>query len=196
MNKIVQNKSVNCSSCSKEVNSYQIRPAKVGSILIDCCPACYALNEAYKQFKQASLILSKLALDNVDPQTASPNIVVEPIDSNIQAAVELLKRMDGNYFAGVSKIVAGTEANYGHVNSSEPTIVHINLSRIANETKNDNSKRNVIISLAITIAHEVAHVKSFDGKNFVGNEGPSQAEENKVSNWIKANESRLQDLFK
>jgi hypothetical protein len=191
--------SQNCSSCGREVLNYQIRPTKVGSILIDCCPSCGHLNEAYKQFKQAVVILkdiNKSAQEMPNPQTASPNIIIEPIDSNIQAAVQLLKRMDGNYFAGVSKIVAGAEANYGHVSSEHPDEVNINLSRISNETKGDNSKRAIVSALAVTIAHEVAHVKSWDGKTFIGGESVALAEENKVTNWIKANESRLQDLFK
>lgn len=190
----VKVKSINCDTCGKEYLNYQIRPAKVGSVLRDCCPSCHAINDAYKNFKQAAIILAQL--NNTDPQVSGPSILIEPIDSNISAAVELLKRMDGNYFAGVKKIVAGAEANYGHVSSDHPDEVNINLSRIANETKGDNSKRAIVTALAITIAHEVSHVKSWDGKTFVGGEGVALAEENKVSNWIKANESRLQDLFK
>jgi hypothetical protein len=189
----VKAKSQNCDTCGKEYFNYQIRPTKVGSILKDCCPSCVSINDAYKNYKQAALILAQL---NTNPQTASPNIIIEPLDANIQAAVDLLKRMDGNYFSGVSKIVAGAEANYGHVSSEHPDEVNINLSRIANETKDNSSKRAIITALAITIAHEVAHVKSWDGKTFIGGENVALAEENKVANWIKTNENRLQDLFK
>lgn len=199
MNKIVKAHSVNCQSCNREVLNYQIRPSKVGSIILDLCSVCHMATDAYKQFVESAKILGELykagQLNN-DPQTASPNIIIEPIDSNIQSAVELLKRMDGNYFAGISKIVAGSEANYGHVSSDHPEEIHINLSRIANETKTDNSKRNIIVSIALTIAHERGHVKSYDGEKFVNGESPALAEESKVSNWIKANESRLRDLFK
>lgn len=199
MNKVVKASAKNCEICSKEVHSYQIRPAKFGNIVKDICQSCHSETAAYKQFIESARILNELFKAgqlNSDPQAASPNIIIEPIDSNIQAACELLKRMDSNYFAGVSKIVAGAEANYGHADSREPTVAHINLNRITNETKGDNSKRNIIIALAVTISHEVAHIKSFDGETFVGGESPALAEENKVTNWIKANEARLQDLFK
>jgi hypothetical protein len=199
MNKIVKAHSVNCQSCNREVLNYQIRPSKVGSILMDLCSVCHKATDAYKQFVESAKILNELykagQLNN-DPQTASPSVLVEPLDSNIQAAVELLKRMDGSFFVGVSKIIAGPEANYGHASSTDPTVVHINLGRIVSETKKDNSKRNIISALAETIAHEVGHIKSFDSeKGFVGNESPALAMEQKVNNWIKANESRLQDLF-
>ena len=201
MNKIIKNYSTNCSACGKEVNSYQLRPCKVGSVLIDLCPSCHESSNAYNQFKQSLAILIELqksgALDpENDAQTNSPNIIVEPIDSNINAAINLLKRMNPSYFVGVSKIVAGSESNYGHVSSEDPGVVHINLGRIANETKDDDSKRNIIIALAVTISHECAHAKSFKDGNFAGGESVALAEEQKVLAWIKSNENRLQDLFK
>ena len=199
MNKIVRASAKNCEICSKEVHSYQIRPAKIGSVVKEVCQNCHMETTAYKQFVESAKILNELfragQLNN-DPQVSGPSIIIEPIDSNIQAAVELLKRMDGNYFAGISKIVAGSEANYGHTSSEDPTILHINLNRITNETKGSNSKRDIVIALATTVGHEAAHSKSFDGKIFVGGEGIAEAEENKIRNWIKANENRLQDLFK
>ena len=201
MKKIAKASSVNCEICAREVLSYQIRTAKVNSVLKEICPGCHEHTKVYKEFKESLAILQEMhkagQLNNapVDPITSSPNISIEPIDSNIQAACELLKRMDGNYFKGVSKIVAGAEANYGHASSDEPTIVHINLGRITSEA-GPNAKREIIIQLATTIAHEIGHIRSFDGNTFVGNESPAMAEEQKVSNWIKANEARLQDLFK
>jgi hypothetical protein len=201
MKKIVKATSVNCEVCSREVLSYQIRTAKVNSVLKDICPSCHENTKAYKEFKESLDILKDLQKYSqeaaIDPMTDTPNVSVEPIDSNIQAACELLKRMDGNYFKGVSKIVAGAEANYGHVSSGpdqDPHVVHINLNRITSE--NTKSKRDIIVALAITISHEVAHTKSFKDGAFSGGEGVAEAEERKVSAWIKANEARLQDLFK
>ena len=199
MKKIVKAASVNCSVCGREVLSYQIRTAKIGSVLKDVCSVCHQTSEAYKEFKESLAILTELQtfgqLAPTDPMVDSPNITIEPIDTNIQKACDLLKRMDPGYFKGVSKIVAGTEANYGHASSDQPTVVHINLGRITSEA-GPNAKREIIIGLATTIAHEVGHIRSFDGKTFVGNESPAEAEEQKVAAWIKSNESRLQDLFK
>lgn len=200
MKKIVKATSVNCDVCSREILSYQIRTAKIGSVLREVCPICHEHSNAYNEFKASLSILAEMQKagqlnTQVDPMVSSPNISIEPIDSNIQAACELLKRMDGNFFKGVSKIVAGTEANYGHTDSKDPTILYINLNRIVSESGKD-SKRNIIIQLSLTVAHEAAHSKSFDGQKFVGGESVAEAEEQKVSNWIKANESKLQDLFK
>jgi len=193
MKNVIKAYSVNCETCNREVHNYQIRPAKVGSRVLNLCTICHASTDAYKQFVQAAKILNEL--HRVGQLNNDPQVIVEPIEPNINAAVNLLKRMDSNYFVGIKKIVAGPEANYGHVSSKEPDIIHINLNRILNETKKDDSKRNLVINIAISIAHEAGHVKSFDGEKFVGGESPAQAEENKVSNWIKANESKLQDLF-
>ena len=199
MKKIVKAVSTNCSVCGREVLNYQIRTAQLGSVLKEMCGSCHSGTSAYKKFAESLEILKELQksgqlVEQIDPMTAGPNIAVEPIDSNIQAACELLKRMDPNYFKGISKIVAGTEANYGHTNSQDSTVLHINLNRIVSEGK--NSKKDIIVNLALTISHEAAHSKSFKDGQFSGGESPSQAEEQKVSNWIKANENRLQDLFK
>ncbi len=200
MKKIVKAASVNCEICAREVLSYQIRTANVNSVLKEVCQNCHENTKTYEEFKKSLAFLKDLQKYGqeapIDPMIQSPNISIEPIDSNIQAACELLKRMDGNYFKGVSKIVAGAEANYGHVNSKDPTIVNINLNRITSES-GPNAKREIIIGLATTIAHEIGHIRSFDEKNgFKNGESPAEAEERKVSAWIKANEARLQDLFK
>lgn len=199
MKKIVKATSVNCEVCSREVLSYQIRTAKVNSVLKEVCQNCHENTKTYEEFKESLNILKDLSKYSqeapIDPMTDTPNISIEPIDGNIQAACELLKRMDGNYFKGVSKIVAGAEANYGHASSTEPTVVNINLSRITSEA-GPNAKREIIINLATTIAHEIGHIRSFKDGQFVGNESPAEAEERKVAAWIKSNEARLQDLFK
>jgi hypothetical protein len=105
--------------------------------------------------------------------------------------------MDPNFFVGIKEIVAAPSSAYGTTESGpnkNPAVVNINLQRILNEAKGD--KRAAIIGLATTIAHEVGHSKSFDEeKGFVGGESPAEANENKVLQWIKNNESRLQDLF-
>lgn len=199
MKKIIKAESKNCEICGHEFHSYQIRPIKAGHLIKDACPICNENSNAYNEFKASLAILQELTKngqlnDESDPNAAGPNISIEPIDGNIQAACELLKRMDGNYFNGISKIVAGTEANYGHTSSSEPSVLHINLGRISSE--NNTTKRDIIVNLAITISHEAAHSKSFKDGQFVGGESPALAEEQKVSSWIKANENRLQDLFK
>lgn len=204
MKKTVKAESVNCEVCGLEFLNYQIRSIKVGSILKNACSECHEKTSTYKEFKESLAVLQELQKlgqlnAKIDPMVDSPNISIEPIEPNIQAACELLKRMDSNYFKGVSKIVAGAEANYGHVANGpneDPHVVHINLNRITSEA-GPNAKREIICQLAQTIAHEVGHIRSFDEKNgFKNGESPAEAEERKVASWIKANEVRLQDLFK
>lgn len=193
--------SVNCQACGNEIHSFQGRDIAVGSILMNLCTKCQANSSAWENFKIAAIELNKLyklgQLD--DAQLKSPNIEIQPAEGTIQKAVKLLQRMDPNYFVGVRKIEVGAESNYGHVSSGDnqdPTVVHINLQRIINEADGKADGREAIINAAVAIAHESGHVKSYDDKNgFVGNESPAQAEEQKVTNWIKANENRLQDLF-
>jgi hypothetical protein len=197
--------SVNCQVCGAEVLNYQIRPGKIGSVLMDICNICQAKTEAWINYKEAILTLNELytqgQLENnpENPQIKSPNVVIEPIQPAIQKAVQLLQRMDPNYFVGVSKIEVGASPQYGHVESGpgkDPSVININLQRIISEAGGNPNGRDVVIAAAITIAHEAKHSHSFDSeKGFVGGESVAEQEEQKVSNWIKANESRLKDLL-
>lgn len=41
----------------------------------------------------------------VDPELDSPNVRIEPMESVVQKAVDLLKQKDPNYFKGVRSVV-------------------------------------------------------------------------------------------
>lgn len=142
---------------------------------------------------QEALNLLKSAQE-VDPQLASPSIIVEPMEPIIDKAVKILQRMDPAYFKGARKIVVQTSSAYGQVESGpqkDPTVINININRIKQEAGPES-----VASAALVIAHEMGHVRSFESeKGFVGGESPAEAEEAKVSQWIKNNINNLKDLL-
>ena len=131
----------------------------------------------------------------VDAELNTPAVVIQPMEPVINKAVNLLKRMDPNYFQGVRRIqVSPASIYYGFVESGQqkdPSVVNINMGKIKQEGGND-----AVIAAATTIAHEVGHVKSYNQQQgFVGGESPAEAEERRVADWIKQNQGRLQDLL-
>lgn len=133
-----------------------------------------------------------------DTELNTPSVVIQPMEPVINKAVNLLKRMDPNYFQGVRRIqVSPASIYYGFVESGQqkdPSVVNINMGKIKQEGGNDETA--AVIAAATTIAHEVGHVKSYNQQQgFVGGESPAEAEERRVSDWIKQNQGRLQDLL-
>lgn len=131
-------------------------------------------------------------------QLESPNIVIQPTEQVIQKAVDLLKKMDPNYFVGVKQInINPSSGNYGSVESGkdkDPTVVNINLSKIKQHAGSEMSPE-LIVETALTIAHECAHVKSFNNEGgFVGGEAPAEQEERRVSDWIKNNLDKVASI--
>jgi hypothetical protein len=131
-------------------------------------------------------------------QVNSPNIVIQPTEPVIQKAVNLLKKMDPNYFVGINQInLNSSTSNFGFVESGEgkdPTVVNVNLNRIKQHAGSEATPE-LIAETAITIAHECAHTKSFSGEQgFVGGESVAEQEERKVAEWIKNNPDKLQSV--
>ncbi len=134
-----------------------------------------------------------------DMELDSPNVVIQPMEPVVQKAINLLKRMDPNYFKGVRRIqVSPASMYYGFVESGpdkDPSVVNVNMAKIKQEAGNTESPE-AVAAAATTIAHEVGHVRSFDqGQGFVGGENPAEAEEQRVAAWIQQNAGRLQDLL-
>jgi hypothetical protein len=127
----------------------------------------------------------------VDPELASPEIKVEPADTLIQEAVNMLKRINPNYFVGVRKIVLDAGQGFGHVSSggnNDPTVIHINLPKIKAEIQSklmnaseEQRQKELVRQIAITISHEKGHVSSFKPEDgFVGGEQPAMSEEQSI----------------
>ena len=131
----------------------------------------------------------------LDQQLESPNVIVQPSEPMINKAVQLLKRMDPNYFKGIRQIQLSPASMYfGFVESGQnkdPAVLNINLNKIKSISGPEE-----VIQAALTVAHEAAHTKSYnDMQGFVGGENPAEAEEKRVAAWIAQNKGRLQDLF-
>lgn len=198
--KAAKNHPVNCQVCGTEVNSYQVRPGKLGHVVVDLCSICLARTEVYENFKEAVNYLNNFRKkgQDIDFQLDSPNVVIKPIQPAVQKAVQLLQRMDPSYFKGVREIAVGSGPAYGHVESGEgkdPNVINVNLQRIISEAGGKPTGREVVIAAALVIAHEKGHLNKFNPESGFAGEGEANAEENRVLQWIKSNESRLQDLF-
>lgn len=177
----------NCGVCGREYVSSELVPAKLGGIFsgVKVCSSCLTIADIAEHYKNAAELIS-CAFNQPDPQLASPNVSIEPANSLIQKAVDLIKKVEPGYFSGVRKIVVTTSPNYGHVESGpnkDPAVINVNLARIQNEAH--GSEQDIVKALATTIAHEKGHVKSFDSNlGFQGGEGPAQAEEQRIANLI------------
>lgn len=146
------------------------------------------LKFARKCYLEAAKILTA---QFADPELDSPNIVIEPQESLIQKAVELIKSKDPNYFKGVRKIIVGNFPAYGRVESGpgkDPAIIQLNFQRTKNEVTSILRSKNpsisqqeiddaIVKSLAATITHEKGHVGSFKPESgFAGGESPAEQE--------------------
>lgn len=150
------------------------------------------LKTARENYLEAAKIISA---QTGDPELDSPNIIIEPQESLIQKAVDLIKSKDPSYFKGVRKIISGNFPAYGRVESGpgkDPAIVQLNFQRTKNEITNAIKSQNpnapqsmiddaIVKSLAETITHEKGHVSSFKpDSGFAGGESPAEQEANRM----------------
>ena len=177
----------NCGACGKEYLSSELMPAKLGGTFskVKICSFCLSIANITEDYKSAAELIT-CAFNQPDPQLQSPNVVIEPANSLIQKAVDLIKKIEPGYFSGVRKIVVSSSPDYGHVESGpnkDPATINVNIARIQNEGQ--GSEKDMVRALATTIAHERGHVKSFDTNlGFQGGEGPAVAEEQRIANLI------------
>lgn len=177
----------NCGVCGREYISSELIPSKLGGIFsgVKMCSFCLVISNIAENYKSAAELIT-CAFNQPDSQLQSPTVSVEPANSLVQQAVELIKKVEPNYFSGIRKIVISTSPDYGHVESGpnkDPAIININVARIQNEAK--GSEIDMVKALATTIAHERGHIKSFDSNlGFQGGEGPAVAEEQRIANLI------------
>lgn len=151
----------------------------------------------YRLARKNFLEAIKLAFQQTgDPELDSPNIKIEPQETLIQKAVELVKKEDPNFFQGVRKIVSGDEPNYGHVESGpgkDPTVIHVNFPRISREVKQrmqgapqEEIEKEIARQIGSTIAHERGHVFSFDPQSgFKGGEAPAEQAEQEMMQRLR-----------
>lgn len=134
--------------------------------------------------------LAELYFKHVKSQVGTPNISIQPGRPETNAALDILKLWNPNYFTNVKEIIVGPSANYGHVEAGpdrDPTIIYINADRIVSEAGGQQSGRAAALATAQVIAHEKAHVESYDPEQgFVGGETPAEAEEQAFDAWLQS----------
>jgi hypothetical protein len=164
------------------------------------CDDCVINVNTSRNYYQAMNVIAnylKIYQQPTDPELASPEIKIEPADTLIQQAVNLLKKINPNYFIGVRKIVVDTGGNsYGHVASGpqdDPTVIHINLPKIKSEIQSklgnlskEDQEKELIRQIALIVSHEKGHTFSFKPEiGFQGGEQPAEAEATSIGNTLK-----------
>lgn len=139
-----------------------------------------------------------------DSLVQGPDVQIDPsLQNEIKDAVDELKKADPSIFKGVSKIVALVGGPFGQVSSRDPTIIHLNLSKVKQEVQRQlGSKYNasspehkkifdeaVKRALVETVSHEAGHVKDFDPESnkFPGGEGAAESMQSKLMNQLQYN---------
>jgi len=154
------------------------------------------------EFEQSYTIMKKLGQQQTDPELVSPEVKVEPADTYIQKAINLLKQQNSNFFVGVRKVVVDTGEGFGHVASGpgqDPAVIHINLQKIKSELKSKlqgaspkQFDKEMVRQIALTISHEKGHVSSYKPETgFVGGEAPAEASESAMMQKLNSFHDRL-----
>lgn len=187
----------NCMVCGEEFSLEELSSLVASASNLRICHTCLDMSDPANDYAQVKRIISgylKFSQQVMDPELASPEIKVEPVDSSIQKAVELLKKVNPNYFVGVRKIVVDTGEGYGHVSAGgneDPTVIHINLLKIKAEIQSklgtapkEQQDQELVRQIAITISHEKGHVSSYKPQTGFPGEGPAETEEQSMMGKI------------
>lgn len=199
---MIKTNSDNCVICSREFLTAELR-ALVATSNLKTCQSCLSQSDPANDYAEVKNIISgyiKFAQQSTDPELASPDIKIEPMESNIQKAVELLKKMNPSYFVGVRKIVVDTGSAFGYVQSGggkDPSVIHLNLPKIKSEIQSkignlqkDQQDKELVRQLALTISHERGHISGFKPEVGFSPESAAENEANsmsqKIDNYYKA----------
>lgn len=186
----------NCVVCSEEflLNEFN---SLISTKSYKVCQACLNVSDPANDYEQVRIIIRgylKFSQQTLDPELASPDIKIEPMESSIHKAVELLKKVNPSYFIGVRKIVVDTGSGFGHVSAGpgqDPTIIHINLPKIRSEIQNklgasskEAQEREFIRQIALTISHERKHQSTYTPEAGFAPETAAEEEERSISDKI------------
>lgn len=179
----------NCMVCGQEFSFDELSSLVASASYLKICHSCLSKSDPADDYAQVRNIISgymKFSQQVADPELASPEIKIEPMDSNINKAVDLLKKLNPNYFVGVRKIVVDTGEGYGHVSaggSEDPTVIHINLPKIRAEIQSklgnatqEQQEQELVRQIAFTISHEKGHVSSYSPQTGFPGEAPAESE--------------------
>lgn len=147
----------------------------------------------------------KLAQAADEAFIAGPDVQIDPsIKGDVQSAVDELRKTDPSFFKGVSKVVGITSSAFGEVQSTDPTVIHINLPKIKQKIQSDlgsqynpsDPKHKDLFKEALkraiveTISHEKGHVKDYNPEQgkFPGGEGVAEQSEKEMMQKLKYDE--------
>lgn len=179
----------NCIVCGEEFGIKDLNALITNANFFKVCSICLSKSDPVQDYLEVKKIIFgyiKFA-QQTDPELSSPDIKIEPIEGNIQKAVDLLKKINPSYFVGVRKIVVDTGSGFGHVSSGpgqDPAIIHLNLSKIKSEIQSKLGKaskeeqdKELVRQIAIVISHERAHTISYNPTTGFSGEGLAEQEE-------------------
>lgn len=192
----------NCMICSEEFDASDLNSILSTATDFKVCNRCLSMSNPENDYAQVkNIIVGYLKFSQMmDTELASPDIKVEPADTYMQKAIDLLKRVNPNYFIGVRKIVVDAGQGYGHVaagGNEDPAVIHINLPKIKAELQSKLSgapkeqfEKELVRQIAITISHEKGHVSSYKPETGFPGESPAETEESsmmgKIDSYYKA----------
>lgn len=187
----------NCTICGEEFENKELQLLLITAQNLKICKVCLAASDPKDDYENVRNMLGAYirVAQQMDPELTSPQIKVEPADTLIQQAVDMLKKINPNYFVGVRKIVLDAGQGFGHVSSgggNDPAVIHINLPKIKAELQSkltnateEQKQKELVRQIAITISHERGHVGSFKPEGgFIGGEGPAQSEEQSMTGKV------------
>lgn len=114
------------------------------------------------------------------------NIVVEPFEPLVDKAMDLIESKAPGTLTNqkVQKVVVESEAgdHLGKVQSDEPGVIFISVNKIKNLLGANQNEDEVVRQIALTIAHELGHIRD----EMKGGEGPAETAEREMAQKIDA----------
>jgi len=174
--------------CGEEFSSEELSSLVASASYLKICHSCLDRSDPSDDYAEVKSIISgymKFSQQITDPELASPDIKIEPMESNITKAVELLKKQNPNYFVGVRKIVVDTGMGFGHVSAGggeDPAVIHINLPKIRAEIQSklgtapkEQQEQELVRQIALVISHERTHQTPYNTTNQFSSEQEAES---------------------
>lgn len=110
------------------------------------------------------------------------NVVIEPYEPIVADAIKLIQQKEPSYFDGIKKVVVESQdkGHFGRVESDKDDTIFISIARLRNALSG-SSEEDQVFQAALTLAHEMGHLKS----NFQGGEAPAESEEARMANVLR-----------
>lgn len=114
--------------------------------------------------------------------TPSPHVVIEPMDTLVQEAVQDIQKADPNFFSQVKKVIVHPGGGAGHLgfvergSGKDPRVIHLYKDRVRDIIQRDlggdlnteNFKKSVKLALVEVLGHEKTHIGEKPEVEFLG----------------------------